>query len=165
MKSFSQLSLLPDSFGFFGGTGPSPTRPLETVHRCHSHSLLLSSYLCRIKRKDNSRSACGHQLQDLTYLFLHCAASELSGASSLALLLSVLISDFDLGAWPDCWASEEFFRAPNPQKGPSNTTTKRHILNLHHFTAIRIELDAIHNLKFFISRLHLGSKWEEQVCE
>jgi len=39
--------------------------------RCHGHSLLLSSYLCRIKRKENSScSACGHPLQDLTHLLL-----------------------------------------------------------------------------------------------
>jgi len=31
---------------------------------CHGHSLLLSSYLCKIKRKENSScSACGHHLQ------------------------------------------------------------------------------------------------------
>jgi len=44
--------------------------------RCHGHSLLLSSYLRRIKRKNFSRSACGHPLQDLTHLFLDCHASE-----------------------------------------------------------------------------------------
>jgi len=37
---------------------------------CHGHSLLLSSFLCRIKRKNSSFSACGHPLQDLT---LRCA--------------------------------------------------------------------------------------------
>jgi len=45
--------------------------------RCHVHSLLLSSYLCRIKRKENSScSACGNPLQDLTHLLLDCPASE-----------------------------------------------------------------------------------------
>jgi len=35
--------------------------------RCHGQSLRLSSYLCRIKQKENSScSVCGHQLQDLT---------------------------------------------------------------------------------------------------
>jgi len=43
--------------------------------RYHGHSLLLSSYLCRIKLKENSCSACGHQLPDLTHL-LDCSASE-----------------------------------------------------------------------------------------
>jgi len=44
--------------------------------RCHGDSLLLSSYLCRIKRKENSCSACGHPLQDLTHLLLNCPASK-----------------------------------------------------------------------------------------
>jgi len=46
--------------------------------RCQGHSLVLSSYLCRIKRKENSScSACRHPLQDLTYLLLFdCPASE-----------------------------------------------------------------------------------------
>jgi len=44
---------------------------------CHGHSFLLSSYLCRIKRKKNSScSACGHSLQDLIHLLLDCPASE-----------------------------------------------------------------------------------------
>jgi len=46
--------------------------------RCHGHSLLLSSYLCKIKRKEDfSCSACGVRtpLQDLTRL-LDCPASE-----------------------------------------------------------------------------------------
>jgi len=77
-KSFSQLPPLPDSFGFLGGTGPSPSHPLWSVPTlCHGHSLLLSSYLCRIKRKVNSScSACGQPLQDLTHLLLDCPASE-----------------------------------------------------------------------------------------
>ena len=45
--------------------------------RCHGHSLLLSSYLHRISRKENSAcSACGHPLQDLNHLLLDCPASE-----------------------------------------------------------------------------------------
>jgi len=45
--------------------------------RCNGHSLLLSSYLCRIKRKENSScSVCGHHLQDLTRLLFDCSVSE-----------------------------------------------------------------------------------------
>ena len=45
--------------------------------RCHGHSLLLSSYLHRISRKENSAcSACCHPLQDLNHLLLDCPASE-----------------------------------------------------------------------------------------
>ena len=44
--------------------------------RCHGHGLLLSSYLHRISRKENSDcSACGHPLQDLNHLLLDCPAS------------------------------------------------------------------------------------------
>ena len=44
---------------------------------CHGHSLLLSSYLHRISRKENSAcSACGHPLQDLNHFLLDCPASE-----------------------------------------------------------------------------------------
>jgi len=45
--------------------------------RCHGHSLLLSSYICRIKRKENSSCiACGHPLKDMIHLFLDCPVSE-----------------------------------------------------------------------------------------
>jgi len=46
--------------------------------RCNGQSILLfSSYLCRIKRKENSTcSACGYQLLDLTHLILNCPSSE-----------------------------------------------------------------------------------------
>jgi len=51
-------------------------RCVLSLLRCHGHSLL-SSYLCRIKRKENSScSACGHPLQDLTHLFLDRPASK-----------------------------------------------------------------------------------------
>jgi len=77
MKSFSQLSLLPDSCGFLRETGSSPSRccELSRLH-CHGHSPHLSSYLCRIKRNQNSsRIACRHHLQVLTHL-LDCPASQ-----------------------------------------------------------------------------------------
>jgi len=70
--------------------------------RCHGHSLLLSSYLCKIKRKANSTcSICEHPLQDLTHFWVVLHLS-LSGAPYLALLLPFLTSGPDLGAWPTC---------------------------------------------------------------
>jgi len=70
--------------------------------RCHGHSLLLTSYLCRLKRKNNSScSACRHPLQNLTIFSWIVPHLSLSGASSLA-LLPFLTSGPDLGAWPDC---------------------------------------------------------------
>ena len=58
--------------------------------RCHGHSLLLSSYLHRISRKENSACrACGHPLQDLNHL-LDCPASEPLRKSIFGSSLSIL---------------------------------------------------------------------------
>ena len=44
---------------------------------CNGHSLLLSSYLSRIGRIENSScSACGHSSQNTSHLILHCPATE-----------------------------------------------------------------------------------------
>ena len=59
--------------------------------RCHGHSLLLSSYLHRISRKENSDcSACGHPLQNLNHLLLDCPASEPLRKSIFGSSLSIL---------------------------------------------------------------------------
>ena len=59
--------------------------------RCHGQSLLLSSYLHRMSRKENSAcSACGHLLQDLNHLFLDCPASEPLRKSIFGSSLSIL---------------------------------------------------------------------------
>ena len=95
--------------------------------RCHGHSLLLSSYLHRISRKENSAcSACEHPLQDLNHLLLDCSASEPLRKSIFGSSLSLplfLICGPDLGVWPDCWVSAEFLRAPIPRKRSGSTTT------------------------------------------
>ena len=92
--------------------------------RCHGHSLLLSSYLHRISRKENSDcSACGHPLQDLNHLLLDCRASEPLRKSIFGSSLSILVYGPDLGVWPDCWVSAEFLRSPIPRKGSGSTTT------------------------------------------
>ena len=66
--------------------------------RCHGRSLLLSSYLHRISRKENSAcSAGGHPLQNLNHLLLDCPASEPLCKSILGSSLSIL----DL--WPRPW--------------------------------------------------------------
>jgi len=108
-KSFSQLPLLPDSFGFLEGTGPFPSHLLWDIPTSLSRSQpLLSSYLCRIKRKKEnySCSACGNPLQDLIFTsFWIVPHLSLSGAPSLALLLSFFIYGPDLGAQPDYWIS------------------------------------------------------------
>ena len=93
--------------------------------RCHGHSLLLSSYLHRISRKENSaRSACGHPLQDLNHLLLDCPASEPLLKSIFGSSLSLFLTyGPDIGVWPDCWVSAEFLRAPIRRKGSGSTTT------------------------------------------
>ena len=59
--------------------------------RCHGHSLLLSSYLHRISRKENSAcSACGHSPQDLNHLLLDCPTSEPLRESIFGSSLSIL---------------------------------------------------------------------------
>jgi len=97
---------------------------------CHGHSLLLSSYLCRTKRKNSSCSACEHPLQDLTHLLLIVPHMSLSGAPSLV-LPSFLTSGPDIGAWPNCWVSVEFLHASIPRKRSGSTTTTFPRVRLH----------------------------------
>ena len=85
-------SELPSPRSLFGGTPSSRSIRSELSRlRCHGHSLLLSSYLHRISRKENSDcSACGHPLQDLNHLLLDCLASEPFGKSIFGSSLSIL---------------------------------------------------------------------------
>ena len=49
----------------------------SSCFRCNGHSLLLSSYLSRIRRiKNPSCSACGHPSQDISHLILHCPPTD-----------------------------------------------------------------------------------------
>ena len=67
--------------------------------RCNGHSLLLSSYLSKIGRIENSScSACGHSSQDTSHLILHCSA--LCAACSLATLCLFTIYGPDPGELP-----------------------------------------------------------------
>jgi len=103
-------------------TTPSPVRFLQFPR----NSLLLSSYLCRIKRKENSScSACGHPLQDLTHLLLDCPASKPLRRAILGTTFSII----DLRSRP--WGiSVEFLHAPIPRKesGCTITTINRHMV-------------------------------------
>jgi len=127
-RTLSHNSLLPDSFGFLGGTGlPHLIRCERSRLRCHGHSLLLSSYLCRIKWKENSScSTCVHPLQDLTHLLLDCLASEL-----LRRAIFSISSIFDL--WSRPWGVARLlgFRGvppcPHPRKGSDSITTTNYI--------------------------------------
>ena len=56
---------------------PRHSRCVLSRLRCNGHSLLLGSYLSRIGRIENSScSACGHSSQDISYLILHCPATD-----------------------------------------------------------------------------------------
>ena len=87
--------------------------------RCHGHSLLLSSYLHRISRKENSDcSACGHPLQDLNHLLLDCPASE-SLRKSYLWLLSLYSRSMvqTLGCGPTVGSPRSFFAPPSLGRG------------------------------------------------
>ena len=56
---------------------PRHARYVLSRLRCKGHILLLSSYLSRIDRIENSScSACGHSSQDTSHLILHCPATD-----------------------------------------------------------------------------------------
>ena len=56
---------------------PRHARCVLSRLRCNGHSLLLGSYLSRIRRIENSScSACGHSPQDTSHLILHCPATD-----------------------------------------------------------------------------------------
>ena len=124
--------------------------------RCHGHSLLLTSYLHRISRKENSAcSACGHPLQDLNHLLLDCPAPDPFADLSLAPLFLFSIYGPDLGVWPDCWVSAEFLRAPIPRKGSGSTTTHRYhsfskILVARLFMGVSESRNADHKIVYFV---------------
>ena len=105
-----------------GGSTPRPTKaahPLRISGYAPGHSLLLSLYLHRISRKENSaRSVWEHPLQDLNQLLLDCPASEHLFVN-LSLAPFSLFSTYspDLWVWPDCWVSAEFLRTPSLGKG------------------------------------------------
>ena len=100
-----------------------PIRCELSRFRCHGHSLLLSSYLHRISRKENSAcSACGHPLQDLNHFLRDCLPLNPFVNLSLAPLSLFLTYGPYLGVWPDCWVVAEFICTPIPRKGSDSTT-------------------------------------------
>jgi len=115
-----QFSLIARFLWLLQRNWPFPACPMWTVPTSLPRSR--PSYLCRIKRKENSScSACGHHLQGLTHLLLDFSAFEprrraIFGTSSI----------LDLGPRP--WdvtrllVSAEFFHAPTSRKGSGSTT-------------------------------------------
>ena len=92
---------------------------LSRLH-CNGHSLLLSSYLFRIGRIENSScSACGHSSQDISHLILHCPATDSAPLTLLRLFLFTIFSS-DLREFPGFWCSMVFHHAHIPRKGSGN---------------------------------------------
>ena len=89
--------------------------------RCNGHSLLLGSYLSRNGTIENpSCSACGHSSQDTSHLILHCPATALCAAHSLATLCLFTTSGPDPGELPGFWGSRVIRHASIPRKGSGN---------------------------------------------
>ena len=84
---------------------------------CNGHSPLLSSYLTRIGRIDNSScSACGHPSQDTSNRILHCPITD----SSRRPLFGDSLSLYDL--WSSPWGVPQilgllgFLPCPHPSE-------------------------------------------------
>ena len=112
---------------FEAQTPETNASPLEQLAG-HGHSLLLSSYLRRISRKENSAcSACGHPLQDLNHL-LDCPASEPLRKSIFGSSLYSRSMVQTLGCGPTVGSPRSSSAPPSFGKGrvvPPTTTTGR----------------------------------------
>ena len=140
------LSTLPSTQSLFGETAPFSPYSLRAFRlRCHGHSLLLSSYLHRISRKENSVcSARGHFLQDLNHLLLDRPASEPLRKAIFGSSLSIL----DL--WSRPWGVARLL-GHIPRKGSGSTTTITNIIRIRAYDKeLRLKLRSINmNCKIF----------------
>ena len=85
---------------------------------CNGHSLLLSFYLSRIGRIENSScSACRHPSQGTSHLILHCPTTDYLRRSLLGDSLS--LNDLWSRPWEVAWllGPMVFHDAPIPRKG------------------------------------------------
>ena len=99
---------------------PCHARCVLSHLRCNGHSLLLSSYLSRIGKIENSFcSACGHSSQDTSHLILHCPATN-----SLRRLL--FGSGPGPGEFPGFWGFMVFRHAPFSRKRLRNQQQQQH---------------------------------------
>ena len=91
---------------------PRHARYVLSRLRYNKHSLLLSSYLSRIRRIENpSCSACEHSSQDTSHLILHCPATESLRRS----LFGDSLSLYDL--WSRSWEVARLLPCPHPSEG------------------------------------------------
>ena len=105
---------------------PRHVRYVLSRLRCKGHSLLLSSYLFRIGRIENSScSACRHSFQDTSHLILHCQLRTLLVAHSLATLCLYKISAPGPGKLPSFCGLMVFRHSPSLERGRVTTTILR----------------------------------------
>ena len=100
---------------------PCQARCVLSRFCCSGHSLLLSSYLYRIGRIENSScSACRHSSQNTSHLILHCPATDSLRRSFFGDSLSLY------NLWSKPWGEARLLRlhgllpCPIPRKGSSN---------------------------------------------
>ena len=92
---------------------PRHARCVLSRLRCNGHSLLLSSYLLRTCRIENSScNACGYSSQDISHLILHCPATDSLRRS----LFGDYLSLYDLWSrpWGVAWLLELHGLPPCP---------------------------------------------------
>ena len=107
---------------------PRHARCVLSCLRCNGSSLLLSSYLSRICRIENSScSACGHSSQDTSHLILHCPATDSLRSSLFGNSLSL----YDLQTLRSCPASGAPWSSaipPSFRRGRVTTTFLKEIV-------------------------------------
>ena len=116
---------------------PRHARCVLSRLRCNGHSLLLSSYLSRISRIENSScSACGHSSQDTSNLILHCPSTDSMRHS----LFGDSLFLFDL--WSRSWGVARLLGlhglppCPHPSEGVGNNNNTLFL----HFSESSLEL-------------------------
>ena len=98
---------------------------------CNGHSLLFSSYLCRIGRIENpSCSPCRHSSHDIFYLIWRGPAADSLHRSLFGDSLSFTISGPDRGELPGFWGCMVFRHVPIPRKGSGNNNSYHKPLNM-----------------------------------
>ena len=105
--------------------------------RCNTRRLLLSSYLTRIGRiEDSSCSVCGHSSQDTSHLILHCPATDSLPRSLFGDFLSLRPLVQALGSFPASGAPWSFAMPPSLGRGRVTTTTSTIRWELQHAPSI-----------------------------
>ena len=108
---------------------PRHARCVLSRLRCNGHSLLFSSYLCKIGRIENpSCNACRHSSLNTSDLILFCPATD--SAPFALWRLSIFLPPLVQTLW-SCPASGSMVlgRAPIPRKGSGNDNNSKIEIN------------------------------------